>query len=56
MATLLYLYHLRQVWLGLLSFVTLGYPHPSAPIVPKDKSSLILSNVSIVLISFHSRS
>ena len=55
MATLLYLYHLRQVWLGLLSFVTSGYPHPSALFMPKDKSSLILSNLSIVPISFHSR-
>ena len=56
MATVLYLYCLRQVWQALLSFVTLGYPHPSALSVPKDKSSLILTNLSIVPISFHSRS
>ena len=56
MATLLYLYCLRQVWQALLSFVTSGYPHPSAHNVSKDKSSLILSNLSIVLISSHSRS
>ena len=56
MARLLYLYCLRQVWQALLSSATSGYLRPSALSMLKDKSSLILSNLSIVPIFFHSRS
>ena len=45
MATLFVLKLYYVVWLELPRFVTLGYPHPSALIVPKVKSSKILSTL-----------
>ena len=44
----------KVVWLELPSFVTSGYPPPSALIMPKVKSSIILSTLCTHPISFHS--